>query len=70
MGTVVTICLIGFQLVAGTDMLDLLKFLSFLISALTHVYFISIFGTEMMTLVRYLIKIIASKLFKNKVFIN
>ncbi|XP_037813690.1 putative odorant receptor 92a [Lucilia sericata] len=50
MGTVTIICLIGFQLVAGTDFLDLIKFLSFLISVLTHVYFISTFGTEMMGL--------------------
>ncbi|XP_065359636.1 odorant receptor 67a-like [Calliphora vicina] len=50
LGTVTIICLIGFQLVAGTNFLDLVKFLSFLISVLTHVYFISTFGTEMMGL--------------------
>ncbi|KAI8116479.1 putative odorant receptor 85d [Lucilia cuprina] len=49
-GTVTIICLLGFQLVAGTEFLDLIKFLSFLISVLTHVYFISTFGTEMMGL--------------------
>ncbi|KAM7355776.1 putative odorant receptor 85d [Cochliomyia hominivorax] len=49
-GTVTMICLLAFQVVAGTDLLDLVKFLSFLISALTHVYFISLFATEMMEL--------------------
>nr|AID61237.1 odorant receptor [Calliphora stygia] len=48
--TVTIMCLIGFQMVIGTNIFHLLKFLLFFMSVLTPVYFISKFGTDMMEL--------------------
>ncbi|XP_017488559.1 PREDICTED: odorant receptor 67c-like, partial [Rhagoletis zephyria] len=50
MGTCVVLCLIGLQLVAGTEFLSVVKFLAFLIATMVHVYFISYFGNNLIDL--------------------
>ncbi|XP_055903840.1 odorant receptor 85c-like [Eupeodes corollae] len=42
------ICMIGFQITAGSEILDMLKFFAFLISSLVHVYFICSFGSNLL----------------------
>ncbi|XP_055852567.1 odorant receptor 85c-like isoform X2 [Episyrphus balteatus] len=42
------ICMIGFQITAGSEILDMLKFFAFLISSLVHVYFICYFGSNLL----------------------
>ncbi|XP_037957147.1 putative odorant receptor 92a [Teleopsis dalmanni] len=44
-----TLCLVGYQVAAGTDYLHLLKFFGFLVSMLWHVYIISVVSTELIT---------------------
>ncbi|XP_036327273.1 odorant receptor 67c-like [Rhagoletis pomonella] len=50
MGSCMVLCLIGVQLVGGTEFLSIVKFLAFLIATMVHVYFISYFGNNLIDL--------------------
>ncbi|XP_054734890.1 odorant receptor 67c-like [Anastrepha obliqua] len=49
-GSCVVLCLIGLQLVTGTEFVSILKFFAFLIATMVHVYLISYFGNNLIDL--------------------
>ncbi|XP_069967470.1 odorant receptor 67c-like [Bactrocera oleae] len=47
MGSCLVLCLIGLQIVLGSDVVSVIKFIGFLVSTIVQVYFVSYFGNNL-----------------------